>query len=170
MRKFLILPVAALLGTMTFTACSSDNDKNEGGAKDEFNIVATSPVVDNDTYAENTTAAYYSNKSFGEGSIDGCANLVDELTAANALIASAKLSETQEAYLYQVLKNLVVDIHHLPLINCFLKPYGFIDCQRQRSSHIFSMPRLAFQPSSLSANDGSAQHSATSPGRRALIA
>ena len=110
MRKFLILPVAALLGTMTFTACSSDNDKNEGGAKDEFNIVATSPVVDNDTYAENTTAAYYSNKSFGEGSIDGCANLVDELTAANALIASAKLSETQEAYLYQVLKNLVDNV------------------------------------------------------------
>jgi len=50
-----------------------------------------------------------------------------------------------------------------------LKPYGFIDCQRQRSAHIVSMPRSAFQPSSLAARDGSAQHSATSPGRRGLM-
>ena len=107
MKKYLILPVVALLGTMTFSACSSDKNNNGGVEEDVFNIVTTTPIVDNDSYTENTTAANYSKKSFGESAIDGCSDLVDELTAANAIIASSKLSETQEAYLYEVLKNLV---------------------------------------------------------------
>ena len=111
MKKYLILPVVALLGTMTFSACSSDNNDNGGGGGDDiFNIVTTTPIVDNDSYPENTTAANYSNKSFGESAIDGCNDLVDELTAANAVIASSKLSETQEAYLYEVLRNLVNNV------------------------------------------------------------
>ena len=51
----------------------------------------------------------------------------------------------------------------------FSYPYGFLLCQRQVSAHISSMPRSAFQPSSFSARAGSAQHSATSPGRRGQI-
>ena len=110
MKKNLILPVIALLGTMTFTACSSNDDDNNGGGEDAFNIVTTTPVVDNDTYAENTTAANYNDKSFGQSAIDDCGNLVDELTAANAVIASSKLTETQEDYLRQVLVNIVNNV------------------------------------------------------------
>ena len=109
MKKYFILSVALLMGTMTFTSCSDSND-NGGGGEDDFNIVITTPTVDNDNYAENTTAANYSVKSFGENAIDGCVNLVDELSAANAIIASSKLTETQEAYLYLVLENLVNNV------------------------------------------------------------
>jgi Predicted periplasmic lipoprotein len=110
MKKYLILPVVALMGTMTFTACSSNDNDNNGGEEDIFNIVTTTPIVDNDTYPENTTAANYSSKSFGESAIDDCGNLVDELTAANAIIASSKLTETQEEYLRQVLVNIVNNV------------------------------------------------------------
>ena len=50
-----------------------------------------------------------------------------------------------------------------------LYPFGFWLCHRQASAHICSMPRFALQPSSFFASDGSAQHSAMSPGRRGLI-
>ena len=50
-----------------------------------------------------------------------------------------------------------------------LYPYGFWLCHFHASLHICSMPRFAFQPSSFAASDGSAQHSAMSPGRRGLI-
>lgn len=49
----------------------------------------------------------------------------------------------------------------------FAYPRGFSDCQRHASSHISSNPRSARQPSRRCANAGSAQHSATSPARRA---
>ena len=49
MKKNLILPVVALLGTMTFSACSNDNNDNGGREDDVFNIVTTSPIVDNDS-------------------------------------------------------------------------------------------------------------------------
>ena len=51
----------------------------------------------------------------------------------------------------------------------FPYPYGFWLCHRQASAHICSMPRFALQPSSFFASDGSAQHSAMSPGRRGQI-
>jgi len=42
--------------------------------------------------------------------------------------------------------------HHATASN----PPGFMDCQRQLSSHIASRPRVAFQPMSASALAGSA--------------
>ena len=108
MKKILILSVACLMGALTMTSCS-DNDSNSN-EDTEFNVVTTTPIVDQDSYAANTTASNYTVKTFGETAIDGCGNLVDDLTAANATIASSKLSEAQEAYLREVLKNLVNNV------------------------------------------------------------
>jgi hypothetical protein len=110
MKNKMILSMALLMGAVTFTACSDSNNDNGGGGSDEFNIVITTPQVDNDTYAENTTPANYNDKRFGNDAIDGCENLVDELTKANSIIASSKLTEMQEEYLYQVLRNLVDNV------------------------------------------------------------
>ena len=108
MKKVFIYSMALLMG-LTFTACSDSDEKNNEGNED-FKIVTTAPIVDNDSYALNTTAANYASKAFGQASIDGCTGLVGELEAANAAIASAKLTETQEAYLRKVLENLVSNV------------------------------------------------------------
>jgi hypothetical protein len=111
MKKYLIFSFAALMGAMTFTACG-DDDNNKGGEgggdPKEFNIVTTNPIVDNDSYASNTSG--YTDKAFGNAAIDGCVDLVDELTAANAIIASSQLTDIQESYLYLVLDNLVDNV------------------------------------------------------------
>lgn len=107
MKNKLIYSMALMMGAMTFIACSSDNDNNGSGENNEFNIVITAPQVDHDTYAANTTAVSYNDKQFGNDAVDGCENLVNELTKANNIIASSKLTEMQEEYLYLVLQNLV---------------------------------------------------------------
>ena len=53
--KKIFYSLALMMGVMTFTACSSDSD-DKGGNDDSFNIVTTTPIVDNDTYPANTTA------------------------------------------------------------------------------------------------------------------
>ena len=108
--KKIFYSLALMMGVMTFTACSSDSDDNGGENNKSFSIVTTAPIVDNDTYASNTTAANYADKAFGQAAIDGCIGLVGQLEAANAAIASSKLSETQEAYLRKVLENLVSNV------------------------------------------------------------
>lgn len=112
MKKYLISSFAALMGAMTFTACGDDDNKNggkdDGGDNTEFNIVTTSPIVDKDSYADYTTG--YNDKSFGKAAIEGCTDLVDELTAANAVITASKLTDVQESYLYLVLDNLVDNV------------------------------------------------------------
>ena len=107
--KEIIYSMALLMGAMTFTACSSDSDDN-GGNDNQFNIVTTTPIVDQNDYPANTTAANYSNKVFGQTAIDGCIGLVGQLEAANAAIASSKLTEAQETYLRKVLENLVSNV------------------------------------------------------------
>lgn len=104
--KYSMLFAAACTLSMSFTACSSDDDDN----KDDngFNIVNTTPIVDQDVYPVNT--ANYQDKSFGQTAIDNCATLVNELTAANQTIASSALSSEQEAYLYKVLENIVDNV------------------------------------------------------------
>ena len=104
--KYSMLFAAACTLSMSFTACSSDDDDN----KDDngFNIVSTTPIVDQDVYPVNT--ANYQDKSFGQTAIDNCATLVNELTAANQTIASSALSSEQEAYLYKVLESIVDNV------------------------------------------------------------
>ena len=108
MKKLFILSGALMMSALTLTSCSKDDDKKND--ETEFGIVETTPVVDEDNYSLNTTAANYSVKSFGETAIDGCADVVSELEAANTIIGSAKLTEAQETYLREVLKNLVSEV------------------------------------------------------------
>ena len=75
----------ALLMGMAFTACSSDSDNNDNVDK-------------------------YKDRSYGMTAINACGSVVTQLEAANATIASAKLTETQEEYLRQVLTNLVNNV------------------------------------------------------------
>lgn len=108
MKKYFILPIAVLLGAMTFTSCSDDdNDENENS---EFSIVETTPIVDESSYAANTTDANYSNKQFGNVAMDACDDLANQLVKANNIIERAKLSDAQEEYLYKVLENLVDNV------------------------------------------------------------
>ena len=101
--KYAMLFAAAGMLSMSITACSSDDDNNS--SDDGFNIVTTTPIVDQDTYPANTSN--HKDKSFGQTAIDNCATLVNELAAANQAIASSTLSSEQEAYLYKVLENIV---------------------------------------------------------------
>ena len=80
----IIYSMALLMG-MAFTACSSDSDNNDNVDK-------------------------YKDRSYGMTAINACGSVVTQLEAANATIASAKLTETQEDYLRQVLANLVNNV------------------------------------------------------------
>ena len=107
MKKYFIWSMAAMMGAMTVASCSSDDDKKDDN-NTEFSIVKTSPLVDQATYAQNTSG--YDNKQFGNTAMDACDDLANELVKANNVIGSAKLSEAQEAYLYKVLENLVDNV------------------------------------------------------------
>ena len=110
MKKNSILTFALLMGAAAFTACSSDDDNNNGANDNQFNIVTTAPLVDNDTYPANTAAANYSDKAYGQAASDRCIGVVNSLEAANSAIASANLSDLQEAYLRRTLETLVSNV------------------------------------------------------------
>jgi hypothetical protein len=84
--KKIIYSMALLMG-MTFTACNSDSDNNGNDNVDK-----------------------YKDRTYGMTAINACSDVVTQLEAANATIASSKLTETQEAYLRQVLENLVSNV------------------------------------------------------------
>ncbi|MDO4201943.1 MAG: imelysin family protein [Bacteroidales bacterium] len=81
----------ALMAAVAFTAssCSSDDDNNENNGG-------------------NSEA--YSDKSYGQNAISACNELVSGLEGANAVIASASLNAEQEAYLKDVVSNLVDNV------------------------------------------------------------
>ena len=101
--------MSVLMMGLSFTACS-DSDSNNSEDSNEFNVINTTPLVDEDSYAQNTTTANYSSKTFGQDAIDNCLSLISELESANTTIATSKLSEAQEAYLRKVLENLVGNV------------------------------------------------------------
>ena len=107
--KKIIYSVALLMGLTSLTACSSDSDSNKEEQND-FNIVTTAPIVDQDTYPTNTAEASYKDKTFGQLAIEGCVGVVSQMEAANAAIARSSLTETQEAYLRKVLETLVSNV------------------------------------------------------------
>ena len=94
---------------LALTACS-DSDNNNEVNNDQFSIITTTPQVDQDSYASNTTVANYSNQAFGQQAIDDCLSLIDGLEGASTTIATSKLSEEQEAYLRKVLETLVGNV------------------------------------------------------------
>ncbi len=108
--KQIIYSMAVLVMGLSFTACSSDSDDNGNNGGNDIKIVKTAPIVDNDSYPANTTAANYSNKQFGNAAMDGCEELGISLVAINTTIGVSKLTETQEAYLYKVLANIVDNV------------------------------------------------------------
>ena len=89
MKKYLTLSVAVILGALTLTSCSEensdDNNSNNGGD-------------------------IYSDVSYGNAAMDACDDLGKQLEKANGVIAAASLSDAQEAYLYDVLGNLVDNV------------------------------------------------------------
>ena len=107
--KKITYAMSVLMMGLAFTACSESNNNNEENGN-EFNVINTTPLVDEDGYAQNTTAANYSSKAFGQDAIDNCMSLISELENANTTIATAKLSEAQEAYLRKVLETLVGNV------------------------------------------------------------
>ena len=110
MKKIYSLAMLLMMG-LAFTACGSDDDKDTPDNVDtDFNIVNTTPLVDQDTYPSNTTEANYSNRTYGQQAIGDCVALVAELEAANAVIAQSKLTEQQESYLRKVLETLVSNV------------------------------------------------------------
>lgn len=94
---------------LAFAACS-DSDNNNENNDNQFSVIMTNPMVDEDNYASNTNAANYSNQVFGQQAIDNCMTLVNGLENANNTIATSKLSEEQEAYLRKVLETLVGNV------------------------------------------------------------
>ena len=101
--------MGVLVMGLAFTACS-DSDNNSDEDNGQFSIITTTPQVDQDSYASNTNAVNYSNQQFGQQAIDNCMSLVSGLESANTAIATAKLSEEQEAYLRKVLETLVDNV------------------------------------------------------------
>ena len=85
MKKYLFLSVAIMLGALTMTSCSDDDDNK-------------------------TTDETYKDRTFGNEAIDACATTVSVLESANQTIASANLSAEQESALRQVLVNLVNNV------------------------------------------------------------
>lgn len=71
---------------MGFTACSDDDDPKD-------------PTEDQ-----------YKDRTYGNEAIDACANVVSEFEAANSIIAKATLTSDQEAFLRNVLTNLVSNV------------------------------------------------------------
>jgi hypothetical protein len=108
MKKKFILSMALMTGALMIASCSSDDDKKDNGGNANFDLVTTTPIVDEDNYAANTTS--YDSKAFGQSAVDACGDLEDKLTTANTMIATAQLTEAQETYLREVLKNLVNNV------------------------------------------------------------
>ena len=90
MKKILFLSTALMLGALTLSSCGDDEDNNSGSSE--------------------PTEEMYKDRSYGNEAIDACAKTVTALEAANEVIATANLNETQETALRQVLTNLVNNV------------------------------------------------------------
>ena len=88
MKKYLFLSTALMLGALTFSSCSSDDDNSNGTPSEEA----------------------YKDRAYGNAAIDACDQTVTALGTANEAIAKAKLTEEQETALRQVLTNLVNNV------------------------------------------------------------
>jgi hypothetical protein len=85
MKKYFILPLAALMGALTLTSCSESDD-------------------------DNSKTSIYSDVTYGNAAMDACDDLASELVKANGVVAAASLSTAQEDYLYEVIDNLVDNV------------------------------------------------------------
>ena len=81
------------MGALTFTSCSDDDDDNK--KNDD------STIVDD---------AKYKDRTYGNEAIDACTSVVNQLEAANGIIAKSNLTTEQESFLRNVLTNLVNNV------------------------------------------------------------
>jgi len=112
MKKITYSLMALCMMALMFTSCGDDNDNNSNngtaGGSDNFDVVITTPIVDQTTYPVNTSG--YSDKTFGTKAIDGCMEVIGNLEAANQAIATSQLNSQQEDYLRKVLETLVSNV------------------------------------------------------------
>lgn len=87
MKKLFIMSIAFLMGAMTFTSCSNNDDDNNTGDTDK-----------------------YSNKIYGQDAISKCEALIAQLQSANRAIETAKLTSDQEQFLRNVLQGVVSNV------------------------------------------------------------
>ncbi len=87
MKKLFLLSVAFLMGAMTFTSCSSNDDDNKSG----------------DT-------SKYSNKMYGQDAISKCELMITKLKAANTAIGTAQLTSDQDKFLRNILTGVVNNV------------------------------------------------------------
>ena len=98
MKKFFYLTMALMM-SLSFTACGSDDDDNN----------TPTPATDG---SESTisTDAKYKDKTYGQAAIVACEDVVTNFEAANWTIALSELTPEQETYLRNVLSGLVINV------------------------------------------------------------
>ena len=98
MKKFFHLSLALLM-SLSFAACGSDDDNKNNG---------TTPSDTNESTISTDTK--YKDPSYGTAAIEACATVVTNFEAANLTIATAELNKEQETYLRNVLSGLVSNV------------------------------------------------------------
>ena len=98
MKKFFHLSLALLM-SLSFTACGSDDDNKNNG---------TTPGDTNESTI--CTDTKYKDPSYGTAAVEACAAVVTNFEAANLTIATAELNKEQETYLRNVLSGLVSNV------------------------------------------------------------
>ena len=98
MKKFFLLSLALLM-SLSFTACGSDDDNKNNG---------TTPGDTNESTISTDTK--YKDPSYGTAAVEACAAVVTNFEAANLTIATAELNKEQETYLRNVLSGLVSNV------------------------------------------------------------
>ena len=105
MKNFKIYAFALVMGGMTFTSCSDDDNKetdNTNGYSYTASQLGTatdavySATDDADIASGTWTAAQYADNSYGKTAMDGCDALIAELSAANKQVISAALTDAQK--------------------------------------------------------------------------
>ena len=98
MKKFFYLTMALMM-SLSFTACGSDDDDNN----------TPTPATDG---SESTisTDAKYKDKTYGQAAMVACEDVVTNFEAANWTIALSELTPEQETYLRNVLSGLVSNV------------------------------------------------------------
>ena len=98
MKKILYLSLALVM-SLSFTACGSDDNNDNKG---------TNPTGTSESTI--STDSKYKDPSYGQAAIDACADVVTNFEAANLTIAMSELNADQEAYLRNVLSGLVSNV------------------------------------------------------------
>ena len=95
MKKTIYLSLALMM-SLSFTACSSDDNKNNTPEDNSESTISTD--------------AKYKDPTYGQAAIKACGDVVTNFEAANQTIATSELNVEQEAYLRNVLSGLVSNV------------------------------------------------------------